>query len=69
MAIPREPKVAVVGATGSVGGQILQLIAEREFPAAQIKLFATASGAAGTVEKGDEEYLVAVLDDPSALAG
>jgi aspartate-semialdehyde dehydrogenase len=65
----REPKVAVVGATGAVGSQIVDLIAARGFPAEDLKLFATAAGAAGTVQSQGEELLVEELLSPAALAG
>jgi aspartate-semialdehyde dehydrogenase len=69
MGSDRQPKVAVVGATGAVGSQIIELIAERGFPVVDLKLFATARGAAGTVESAGEELLVEEFSDPSALAG
>jgi aspartate-semialdehyde dehydrogenase len=69
MNIPGEPKVAVVGATGSVGGQIVELLAARGFPASELKLFATEHGCAGTVESGGTEYLVEPVRDRETLAG
>jgi aspartate-semialdehyde dehydrogenase len=65
----RQPKVAVVGATGAVGNQIVELIAERGFPVEDLKLFAGPRGAAGTVQSADEELLVEEFLGPSALAG
>jgi aspartate-semialdehyde dehydrogenase len=65
----RQPKVAVVGATGAVGIQIVELIAERGFPIEDLKLFATSKGAAGTVQSAGEELLVEEYSAPSALAG
>ncbi len=69
MGSDRQPKVAVVGATGAVGGQIIELIAERGFPAEDLKLFATPRGAAGTVQSAGEELLVEEFSGPPALAG
>ncbi|HEY6418282.1 MAG TPA: hypothetical protein VIX59_04695 [Candidatus Binataceae bacterium] len=63
-----EPKVAVVGATGAVGNQLLDLIAARSFAPSGLRLFATAKGAGETVAVGDEELLVANLESPAALA-
>ncbi len=40
----RGSRVAVVGATGTVGSQIVELIGAREFPYAELKLFATGAG-------------------------
>lgn len=64
----RKPRVAIVGATGIVGGQIADLIGEREFPHAELKLFATESGAFDSVEAAGESHPVARLDEPSELA-
>src|SRR5215475_12240121 len=64
----REPKVAVVGATGAVGNEIVELIAARGFPCSQMTLFASQSGAAGTIETSEDEYLVEALHDPDDLA-
>ncbi len=68
MSEAREPRVAVVGATGAVGNQLLDLIAARGFASSGLRLFATAKGAAETVVVGDEELLVASLESPAALA-
>ena len=44
----RELKVAVVGATGAVGEQIVELIDARALPCAEVALFATERGATET---------------------
>jgi len=41
----RPPHVGVVGATGLVGGLMRELLAERDFPAASLRLFASARSA------------------------
>ena len=69
MATTREPRVAVVGATGAVGNEIVELIAARGFPYSHLSLFASQSGAAGTLETSEDEYLVESLRDPEDLAG
>jgi aspartate-semialdehyde dehydrogenase len=47
--------VAVVGATGAVGEQILKLLEERNFPIASIKLLSSARSAGTTIEfKGQQ---------------
>jgi len=69
MGISREPKVAVVGATGAVGNQIVELIAARAFPYSELKLFAASTGSAGTLEAGDDEYLIDRFEDPGDLSG
>ncbi len=58
-------RVAVVGATGAVGRTMLELLAEREFPAQEIVLFASARSA-GTVIDG---RTVRLLDDDADLSG
>jgi aspartate-semialdehyde dehydrogenase len=45
-----NPRVAVVGATGVVGGTMLQLLREREFPAREIVPFATPRSAGREVD-------------------
>jgi aspartate-semialdehyde dehydrogenase len=67
MSTTREPKVAVVGATGAVGNQLIELIAARGFQLAELKLFATEAGAAQTVDAAGEERLVEALESPAAL--
>jgi len=58
-------RLAVVGATGAVGRTMLALLAEREFPAQEIVLFASARSA-GTVIDG---RTVRLLDDHADLSG
>ena len=50
--------VAVVGATGQVGAVIRTLLAERNFPVAQIRYFASARSAGKTLSWGDTEVVV-----------
>ena len=54
----RRFRVAVVGATGAVGGAILSILAERRFPAAQVVALASARSAGGMVAWGDDEVMV-----------
>jgi aspartate-semialdehyde dehydrogenase len=68
MSTTSEPSVAVVGATGAVGNEIVELIAERGFPHSRLTLFAGQSGAAGTLETAQDEYLVEALRDATDLA-
>ena len=37
-----DPTVAIVGATGAVGGQLLSILEERAFPLGELRLFASA---------------------------
>jgi len=63
----REPRVAVVGATGAVGNQLIELIAARGFQLSDLKLFTTEAGAMQTVDAGGEERLVDALESPADL--
>ncbi len=62
--LPRQPNVGIVGATGLVGGMMLQMLAERSFPAASVRLFASARSAGKLVEFQGSE--IAVEDAASA---
>jgi aspartate-semialdehyde dehydrogenase len=50
-------KVAVVGATGAVGREMLTTLAERNFPADEIIALASARSAGGQVSYGDKDVL------------
>jgi aspartate-semialdehyde dehydrogenase len=67
MSTTREPRVAVVGATGAVGNQLIELIAARGFQLSELKLFATEAGAMQTVDAAGEERLVDALESPADL--
>ena len=58
-------RVAVVGATGVVGGTMLQVLAEREFPADEIVLFASERSRGVEIDGRP----VHVLDDDADLSG
>jgi aspartate-semialdehyde dehydrogenase len=68
MASGREPRVAVVGATGTVGSQIADLIGEREFPCSELILFAAEPGSSDSVESAGQSLSVARLNSPADLA-
>ncbi|MGE0255217.1 MAG: aspartate-semialdehyde dehydrogenase [Alphaproteobacteria bacterium] len=50
-------KVAVVGATGNVGREMLQTLAERRFPAREVVALASSRSVGKTVSFGDEHTL------------
>jgi aspartate-semialdehyde dehydrogenase len=52
------PRVGVVGATGLVGGMMRALLAERDFPLAGLRLFASARSAGTKVEFKGEQVVV-----------
>jgi aspartate-semialdehyde dehydrogenase len=62
-------RVGVVGATGQVGGVMRRILAERSFPVAQIRYFASARSAGTTLPWGDSEVVVedAAVADPAGL--
>jgi aspartate-semialdehyde dehydrogenase len=57
-------KIAVVGATGNVGREILAILAERKFPVREVVALASRNSFGKQVSFGDEKILdVKVLDD------
>ncbi len=56
-------RVAVVGATGSVGREICNILAEREFPADEVVALASRSSIGKEVALGDRLLKVKSLDD------
>jgi aspartate-semialdehyde dehydrogenase len=52
------PHVGVVGATGLVGGMMRELLAERDFPLASLRLFASARSAGTKVDFKGQEIVV-----------
>lgn len=57
--------VAVVGATGAVGREMLSTLYNRKFPAAKVKALASARSAGGKVAFGDAELVVRELKEDS----
>src|SRR5215471_11757531 len=57
--------LAVVGATGAVGRIILQLLAERDFPARRIKFLASGRSAGSKVTYRGKEQTVELLEPDS----
>ena len=57
----KKYNVAVVGATGAVGEQLLSILAQREFPADQIHALASTRSAGRKVRFGDQEIEVGDL--------
>lgn len=58
-------RVGVLGATGAVGSTILGVLAEREFPAAEIVPFASERSAGRGIELDEEELEVRALSEDS----
>ncbi|MCD6292419.1 MAG: aspartate-semialdehyde dehydrogenase [Deltaproteobacteria bacterium] len=57
--------VAVVGATGAVGNEMIATLEERDFPVAQLKLLASANSVGKTYEFKGAEYAVEELTEDS----
>ena len=57
-AIPTQPNVGIVGATGLVGDMMRLLLAERDFPLASLRLFASARSAGRRIAWQGREILV-----------
>ncbi|MDL9937574.1 aspartate-semialdehyde dehydrogenase [Gordonia sp. ABSL1-1] len=62
-------KIGVVGATGQVGGVMRTLLAQRNFPADEVRFFASSRSAGKKLPWGDGEIVVedAATADPSGL--
>jgi aspartate-semialdehyde dehydrogenase len=62
-------RVGIVGATGQVGTVMRQILAERNFPLAELRFFASARSAGSTLPWGDGEITVedAATADPTGL--
>ena len=55
-------KVALVGATGNVGREMLEILAERQFPADEVVAIASRRSQGTEVSKGDRTLKVKTLD-------
>jgi aspartate-semialdehyde dehydrogenase len=51
-------RIGIVGATGQVGGVMRRILAERQFPVSELRLFASARSAGRTIAWGDGEVTV-----------
>ncbi|MBF0456592.1 MAG: aspartate-semialdehyde dehydrogenase [Nitrospirae bacterium] len=55
--------VAVVGATGAVGGEMVSILQERKFPVSELRLFASDRSEGKKIEFKDDEIKVEVLKE------
>ncbi len=62
---PRSPAVAVVGATGAVGIEILRCLEQRNFPVGDIRLLASARSAGRTLPFAGREVAIETLTEDS----
>ncbi|HVI88255.1 MAG TPA: aspartate-semialdehyde dehydrogenase [Dongiaceae bacterium] len=56
-------KVAVVGASGNVGRELLSILAERDFPVSEVVALASERSAGGEVSFGDNDLKIQRLDN------
>ncbi|WP_291318467.1 aspartate-semialdehyde dehydrogenase [Desulfonatronospira sp.] len=61
----KDPVVAVAGATGAVGREMLRILAERNFPAREIIPLASSRSAGSRIEYRDSELTVQELTEDS----
>ena len=61
----KEYNVAVVGATGAVGSEMVSILEERGFPVRNLRLFASERSAGSRVKFRGEEIVVEVLKEGS----
>ncbi|MEQ1866137.1 MAG: aspartate-semialdehyde dehydrogenase, partial [Micropepsaceae bacterium] len=61
-ALPRSPSVAVVGATGAVGAEMVKCLAERNFPLSRLKLLASPRSAGQSAKFQDRDVRIDALD-------
>src|SRR3954470_19130694 len=65
MAADGEYRVGVVGATGAVGSTLLEVLAERKFPAAEVRPLASARSAGSKVDFSGDQLEVQELTEDS----
>lgn len=61
--LPNNPSVAVLGATGAVGRVMLDILAERSFPAAEVQAIATGRSKGRVLPFGDKTLTVRTVED------
>lgn len=61
--------VAILGATGAVGQETLEILEERKFPLASLRLFASKRSAGEVMTCQDREWIVEELTESSSFAG
>ena len=58
-------RVAILGATGAVGTELIELLASRNFPIAELKLFASPKSAGTKLKFRGEEITVETVGEKS----
>lgn len=65
--LPARPRIAVAGATGAVGQELLNLLAERDFPLSDLLLYSSPRSAGRRVPFRDGEVTVRALPEDGNL--
>lgn len=60
-----HPTIAVVGATGAVGCEILNILQQRRFPFGELRLLASSRSAGTSIQFGDQQLRVEELTEDS----
>jgi aspartate-semialdehyde dehydrogenase len=68
MTTPDHPRLAVVGATGAVGRELLTLLEERSLPIGDLRLLASSRSAGATITVAGRAHVVEALE-PSSFDG
>ncbi|MCW2277881.1 aspartate-semialdehyde dehydrogenase [Heliophilum fasciatum] len=58
----KKYNVAIVGATGAVGQELLKVLRERNFPVGELRLLASSRSAGKTMEHAGETYTIGLTD-------
>ena len=61
--------IAIVGASGAVGQELLRILAERHFPVTSLRLFGSARSAGSTYTFCDKKYTVELLQHGDLFRG
>jgi len=62
-------RLAIVGATGAVGGRLVELIEERALACAELRLYSSDNHMGESIETGGATRRVELLADPAELSG
>ena len=65
----KKANVAILGATGCVGREMLKVLAERDFPIGELRLLASARSAGKKIEFRGREYAVEEAGERSFRGG
>jgi len=67
--LPQNPVVAIVGATGAVGREMLAILEQRAFPIGALRLFASPRSAGSRLPFRGADVVVESLDTGAAIEG